>query len=109
MNTLNLLPAEPVLTQLAELKQLLTSALAAAEDTTAPAYLPLSKLATHFGLSRRTCARLICRARIAGAIEVLTPPADPGTTGTHPLYSVADFIAWMRTTSTTPANYRPAV
>ena len=109
MKSLSLLPAEPVLEQLSELKHLLTSALAAAEDTTAPAYLPLGKLAARFGIARRTCARLICRARIAGAIEVLTPPADPGSTGTHPLYSVADFLAYLRTANPTPANYRPAI
>lgn len=97
--SLTLLPAEPVLQQLADLRQLLERTLATHEQND-PAWLPLNKLCHHFGLSRKSMQLHLVRARSARAIRVLQPTLPSGTV-CNPLYNVADLTAYLA--STTPS------
>lgn len=96
---LNLIPAEPVLEQLAELRTMLRRALEA-DPAAAPAWLPLGKLAAHFGLTRRTLSLHLTRARSTGAVRVLQPALPTGGQG-NPLYNVEDVTTYLA--SITPA------
>ena len=98
--SLNLLPAEPVLEQLDHLRLLLERTLATYEKTD-PAWLPLAKLCHHFGMSRKSMQLHLIRARSARAIRVLQPTLPSGTV-CNPLYNVADLTAFLA--STTPAT-----
>lgn len=91
MTTVQYLPADPVLAQLSELRDLVVRL---AETTTAdPAFLPLKKLATHFGIGRSLAARYVAAAISSGRLEVLRPNLN-GVKG-NPLYSVNDFKLYL--------------
>ena len=95
MQTLTMLPAEPILTQLAELSGKLDRALAAAaEQGGTPLYLPAGQLGRLFGMGKHTVAKHLCLARCRGAIRTLTPDLEDGTRCLT-LYNVADFEAWL--------------
>ena len=93
-SALNLLPADAVLADLAELKSLVLR-LAEPADETAPAFLPLAKLARHFGISRSLANRIVTAAASAGQLEILRPTLN-GTKG-YQLYSVSDFKLYLST------------
>lgn len=92
-----LVDAAPLAAEVAELRERiaglttrLTEALATAGTT--PAYLPLCKLAAHFGLSTRQTQEVCIAAQKAGRLDIIAPAAEVGTP--RVLYSVADFRAW---------------
>lgn len=92
-----LVDAAPLAAEVAELRERiagltarLTEALATAG--TSPAYLPLCKLAAHFGLSTRQTQEVCIAAQKAGRLDTIAPAAEVGTP--RVLYSVADFRAW---------------
>ncbi len=93
--TITMLPAEPVLAQLAELSQKLDRALAAAENSELgrPEYLPMTQLARHFGLNRSTMRKYAAAAHAEGALRILSPCVH-GIQG-NPLYHVADMTAYL--------------
>lgn len=91
MTTVQYLPAEAVLPQIAELRDLVVRL---AETTTdVPAFLPLKKLAAHFGIGRSLAARYVASAISCGRLEVLRPNLN-GVKG-NPLYSVTDFKLFL--------------
>ena len=92
--SLTMLPAEPVLAQLAELSTKLDRALAAAEAGGTPLYLPQGQLGRLFGMGKHTVAKHLILARCRGAIRTLTPDLEDGTRCLT-LYNVADFEAWL--------------
>lgn len=92
--TITMLPAEPVLAQLAELSQKLDRALAAAEQGGTPRYLPQGQICRLFGMSSRTAAKHLTLARCRGAIRTITPDLEDGSRCLT-LYNVADFEAWL--------------
>lgn len=93
--TITMLPAEPVLAQLAELSQKLDRALAAAEsgELGRPEYLPMAQLARHFGLNRSTMRKYAAAARAEGALRILSPYVH-GING-NPLFHVSDMTAYL--------------
>lgn len=90
--TIQFLPAEPVMSAIADLKTLLEK-LTEPTSATAPAFLPMTKLARHFGISRSLAIRYVAAAISAGRLEVLSPEIN-GTKGNH-LYSVHDFKIFL--------------
>lgn len=102
--TITMLPAEPVLAQLAELSQKLDRALAAAENSELgrPAYLPMAQLARHFGLNRSTMRKYAAAARAEGALRILTPCVH-GIQG-NPLYHVTDLTTYLAQHSKAPQH-----
>ena len=100
MQSLQLLPAEPILAELAELSRKLDAALAASEQGTTPLYLPAGQLGRLFGMGKHTVAKHLCLARYNQAIRTLTPDLEDGTRCLT-LYNVADFEAWLARRSPT--------
>lgn len=96
--SLQLLPAEPVLEQLTTLRQLLERTLASHESTD-PAWLPLTKLCHHFGISRKSMQLHLTAARSAGVIRVLQPKLPSGAT-CNPLYNVCDVTTYLAGSAT---------
>ena len=92
--TITMLPAEPVLAQLAELSQKLDRALAAAEQGSTPLYLPQGQLCRLYGMTSRTASKHLTLARCRGAIRTITPDLEDGSRCLT-LYNVADFEAWL--------------
>lgn len=92
---IQLMPAEPVLAAIADLKSLITRSADSASPH-APAFLPVGKLAAHFGLSRSYTHRIATAAAAAGKVEVLHPTVS-GAKG-NALYSVADFKKYLTAT-----------
>jgi hypothetical protein len=86
------MPADEVLAAISELKALITRSADSASPH-APAYLPVGKLAAHFGLSRSYTHRIATAAAAAGKVEVLHPTVS-GAKG-YALYSVADFKKYL--------------
>ena len=91
--TLNLIPADAVLSKLTELGKLVAS-MADPATNPAPAFLPLGKLSAHFGINRQLGAKLVAAAHAAGALEILRPVLKDGTK-CNPLYSVQDFKNYL--------------
>lgn len=96
-DTLKLIPAEPVLTALAQLQETVAGQAAALKnllesERTAPAYLPLHKLAARYGLSRRKAEECVAAAANAGVMRTLAP--SDGIHKGATLYSVEAFEAW---------------
>lgn len=92
--TVQYLPAEPVLTELATLSSKLDRALAEAEQGHTPLYLPAGQLGRLFGMGKHTVAKHLTLARCRGAIRTLTPDLEDGTRCLT-LYNVADFETWL--------------
>lgn len=92
--TITMLPAEPVLAQLAELSAKLDRALAAAEQGSTPLYLPQGQLCRLYGMTSRTASKHLTLARCRGAIRTITPDLEDGSRCLT-LYNVADFEAWL--------------
>ena len=92
--TITMLPAEPILAQLAELSTKLDHALASADQGRTPLYLPQGQLGRLFGMGKHTVAKHLTLARCRGAIRTLTPDLQDGTRCLT-LYNVADFEAWL--------------
>lgn len=90
--TIQFLPAEPVMAAISDLKTLLEK-LTEPSAANAPAFLPMSKLARHFGISRSLAIRYVAAAVSAGRLEVLSPEIN-GTKG-NCLYSVHDFKIFL--------------
>lgn len=65
-----------------------------ASHGTGAKYLPQHKLAEFFGVSLSTMKGILARARSAGAVRVLVPPAESGRDGSR-LYHVADLEAFL--------------
>lgn len=86
------LPAEPVMSAIADLKTLLEK-LTEPTDSSSPAFLPMSKLARYFGISRSLAIRYVAAAVSAGRLEFLSPEVN-GTKG-NTLYSVHDFKLFL--------------
>lgn len=102
-------PADPITAELSALREQvtnLTHTLREVLDTagSSPAYLPLRKLAEHFGQSPRQMQEIIGAATAAGCMEILALPAAEGSTPRR-LYSVACTRAWGKRglTATRPA------
>lgn len=90
-STVQFLPAEAVLPQIAELRELVVRL---SETTTnVPAFLPLKKLAAHFGIGQTLAKRYVSSAISCGRLEVLRPSLN-GVKG-NPLYSVSDFKLYL--------------
>lgn len=90
--TVQFLPAEPVLESLSELRNMVQR-LSELPDKQDPAFLPLSKLARFFGISRSLAGRYVAAAISAGRLEHLSPVLN-GVKGNH-LYSVRDFKNYL--------------
>lgn len=91
-STVQFIPAEPILESISELRALLER-LAEPADAQDPVYLPLSKLARYFGISRSLAGRYVAAAISAGRLEHLSPVLN-GVKGNH-LYSVRDFKKYL--------------
>lgn len=94
--TVQFLPAEPVMTELAALRELLERTLRATADSkhNTPLYLPLTKLGRLFGMERKSVAKHVTLARCNRAIRCMTPDLEDGSRCLT-LYCVEDFAAWL--------------
>jgi hypothetical protein len=90
--SIQFVPAEPLVASIAELRHLVER-LSEIPDSTKPAFLPLSKLARFFGISRSLAGRYVAAAISEGRLEHLSPVLN-GTKG-NPLYSVHDFKLFL--------------